>query len=221
MKCCVLVPIYNEIETIGMVVESVLGKGLDVVVIDDGSTDGSGENARGRGAVVLSNDVRSGKGAALRRGFVYAIEKNYEGVITMDGDGQHDAKDIDKIIKAAEADPCSIVNGTRMTQVQDMPLLRRVTNRVMSWMISVVCKQRIPDTQCGFRYISADILRRIKLESSGYEIETEVLIKASYLKYPVYSVPVRTIYSIEKSNIDPVKDTIRFFKFFLKAIIYR
>ena len=221
MKLCVVIPIYNESETIGLVVDSVRRKGFDVLVIDDGSTDESRQNVEGRGAVILHNDVKRGKGDSLRRGFLYVLEKKYDGVITMDGDGQHDADDIEKIVRLAETYPNSIVNGTRMTQTREMPFVRMMTNKLMSLMISVLCKQKIPDTQCGFRYINSEILRKMRLESSGYEIETEVLIKASRLGFPVYSVPVRTIYSTEKSNIDPVRDTFRFIRYFSKEIFRR
>ena len=218
MKICVIIPVYNECETIGFVVESVLHKGLDVFVINDGSTDQSGVVAKEHGARVLNNDRKTGKGASLRRGFQQVLEHGYEGVITMDGDGQHDAQDLTKILHKAQAQPLSIVNGTRMANPQGMPLIRFLTNKVMSWMISTVCRQKISDTQCGFRYIHADILRKISLESNSYEIETESLIKASRAGFPVYSVPVRTIYSKEKSKVDPVKDTIRFFRYFIKEL---
>jgi glycosyltransferase involved in cell wall biosynthesis len=218
MKLCVVIPIYNECETIGMVVDSVRLKGIDVVVINDGSTDASGEVAQEHGATVIHNPVKSGKGSSLRRGFQYILEKGYDGVIAMDGDGQHDADDIEKFFRLAETYPCSIVNGSRMADVKGMPFIRLVTNKFMSWMISRVCRQRIPDTQCGYRYISAEILRAISLKAAEYEIETEVLIKASRAGFSIYSVPVRTIYSNEKSNIHPVKDTFRFFRYFLNEL---
>ena len=218
MKICVVIPIYNECETVGFVVESVQNKGLDVIVVNDCSTDESGVIARERGAMIIENECRGGKGASLRRGFQKALEQGYDAVIAMDGDGQHDAEDIVKIVRKAEVCPVSVVNGTRMANVQGMPFIRLVTNKVMSWMISCVCHQKISDTQCGFRYVHADILRRISLASTGYEIETEILIKSSRQGFPIYSVPIRTIYSNEKSKVHPVKDTIRFIKYFIKEL---
>jgi len=218
MKICVIIPVYNECEAVGFVVESVLQKGLDVLVINDGSTDESGTVALEHGAQVITNPSKTGKGASLRRGFQKALEEGYDGVITMDGDGQHDAQDLEKILVKAQANPHSIINGTRMTDPRGMPLVRFLTNKVMSWMISWVCRQKISDTQCGFRYIDAGILRAITLSSQSYEIETETLIKASRAGFPIYSVPVRTIYSSEKSKVHPVKDTIRFLRYFFKEL---
>jgi len=218
MKICVIIPVYNECEAVGFVVKSVLQKGLDVLVINDGSTDESGTVALEHGARVITNPAKTGKGASLRRGFQKVLEEDYDGVITMDGDGQHDAQDLDKILHKAQACPHSIVNGTRMTDPHGMPLVRFLTNKVMSWMISLVCRQKISDTQCGFRYIDTGILQTITLASESYEIETETLIKASRAGFPVYCVPVRTIYSSEKSKVHPVKDTIRFLKYFLKEL---
>lgn len=219
MRLCVVVPVYNESETIGVVVDSIRRKDLDIVVVNDGSTDESGRIAEQHGAVVIHHDTKHGKGFSLRRGFQYALEHGYDGVIAMDGDGQHEAEDIEKIIRLAHEHPFSIVNGCRMTDPKGMPLVRRLTNQVMSAMISCVCRQKIADTQCGYRYISANILRGLSFESCGYEIETEVLIKACRAGYPVFSIPIHTIYSGEKSKICPIKDTARFLKYFLKAIM--
>lgn len=219
MKICIVVPIYNECETVGFVVDSIRRKGFDVIVVNDGSTDESGVIAEERGAVVLNNLNKTGKGASLVRGFKRALESGYDGVIAMDGDGQHDAEDLEKIICLAEAHPRSIVTGTRMANAKEMPIIRFLTNKFMSWLISLACGQKISDTQCGFRYISADILRHIEFVSTGYEIETEVLMKACRAKYSIYSVPVRTIYSNEKSKIRPVRDTFRFFKLFFKELV--
>jgi len=218
MKICVVIPVYNEGEAVGFVVDSARRKGLDVLVVNDGSTDSSGATARDHGARVLDNPVKTGKGASLRRGFEEALARGYDGVVAMDGDGQHDAEDLDKILRTAREHPASVVTGSRMSSVKEMPFIRLVTNKVMSWMISCLCRCRIADTQCGYRYIGADVLRAVSLESSGYEIESEVLIKACRAGFPVYSVAVRTIYSSEKSKIRPVKDTGRFLTYFFKAI---
>lgn len=214
MKICVVIPIYNECETIGFVVDSVLRKGFDAIVVNDGSTDASEVIAQERGAKVISNEHKTGKGASLRRGFEQALEDGYDAVIAMDGDGQHDAEDLCKFTRMAESNPQTVINGTRMANTKGMPLIRLITNKLMSWMISLVCRQKIPDTQCGFRYIHTDILRKISLHSTAYEIETEMLIQSASKGYPIYSVPIRTIYSKEKSKVRPVQDAIRFIKYF-------
>jgi len=216
LKICVIVPAHNESHAIADVVRGVKAKGLDIVVIDDGSRDGSGEIARQNGAVVVTNSAKQGKGLSLQRGFQFALEEGYDGVIAMDGDGQHAVADLDSFLAQIAAHPQSVISGSRMANSQGMPLLRYLTNRAMSALISGICRQSIPDTQCGFRYISCDILGDIRLSAKDFEIETEVLIKASKKGYPVFSVPIQTIYRDEKSKINPLKDTWRFLVYLLR-----
>ncbi len=106
-----------------------------------------------------------------------------------------------------------------MRNPQGMPLVRLCTNRLMSGLISLVCGQHIPDTQCGFRLIKTDVLRAIKLESSDFEIETEVLIKASRKRFKMASVSIQTIYRNEISKIQPVRDTFRFIAYLWRELL--
>jgi hypothetical protein len=99
-----------------------------------------------------------------------------------------------------------------------MPLERRLTNRFLSFLISRLCAQKIPDTQCGYRYLKADLLREITFECNDFEIESEMLIKAARLKKRIISIPVKAIYRNEESKINPVSDTLRFFKFYYKHL---
>lgn len=218
MKICVLIPAHNEEKHIGRLAAEVRAKGLDVLVVDDGSTDATSAKAGESGAVVLANDLRQGKGFSLKRGFAYVLEHGYDGVIAMDGDGQHDVGDIDAFLAAARTTSRCVANGTRMGDAAAMPFVRRVTNRFMSWMISKICGQRIEDTQCGYRYISADVLRELTLTSNDFEIETEVLLKSCRAGCHIVSVPVKTIYRDEKSKIRPVRDTVRFFKYLAREL---
>lgn len=220
MKICALIPVYNEAQNIGPIVERLRHKNLDVVVIDDGSEDDSGAIACQKGAFVITHEKRSGKGQTLRDGFRYAIEKGYEGVVTIDGDGQHDIDDLEQFLRQAEKDKNSVITGDRMQNHKGMPVVRLLVNRVMSGMISGVCRQKILDTQCGYRYIGTAVLKEIPLTSSDYEIESEVLIKASRKGFKIYAVPIKTIYSNEHSKINPFVDTVRFFKYMLKETFF-
>ncbi|MCB9757322.1 MAG: glycosyltransferase family 2 protein [Candidatus Omnitrophica bacterium] len=213
MKVCVLIPAHNEQKEIGQLVAQIRAKAIDVIVVDDGSGDQTSVFARNQGAIVLRNEKRQGKGFSLKRGFAYILEKGYDGVIAMDGDGQHDPGDLEKFLIAAKDKETCLINGTRMRDAGQMPFVRRMTNRLMSFVISRMCCQPIEDTQCGYRYISADILKRISLVSNDFEIETEVLLKSCRAGCQVISVPVKTIYRGEKSKIHPIKDTIRFFSY--------
>lgn len=219
MKICVVIPAHNEDEHLGPLIQGIKEKRLDVVVIDDGSTDHTGTIAHSRGAHVLRNEPRQGKGASLQRGFDYALHHGYDGVIVMDGDGQHAVSDLDAIIYKAVTEKSDIVTGNRMEGHEGMPLLRLCTNRFMSSVISIVCKQKIPDTQCGYRFIAARVLQQIKLTSAAFEIETEVLVEASKKGFKIASVPIKTIYGNEHSKINPVKDTFRFLVYIFKEIL--
>ncbi|VAX37150.1 hypothetical protein MNBD_UNCLBAC01-762 [hydrothermal vent metagenome] len=220
MKICIIVPALNEAATIGKLVQAIKAKNYDVVVIDDGSSDDSGKIAKDLGAVVIRNAHKSGKGASLQKGFDYALKGDYTGIITMDSDGQHDPEDLSVFIDEARKDPNCVITGNRMAQAKGMPWVRFKTNQFMSFLISKACHQKIPDTQCGYRYIGADVLRliRFRLKSRDFEIETEILMKAVKQGFKVSSVPVKTIYRDEKSKISPFKDTMRFFVYFIKEL---
>lgn len=218
MNICVIIPANNEAQNIARIVGELRQKGFDAVVIDDGSTDGTGGIAHASGAFLIRLEQKNGKGFSLRQGFAFALKHNYDGVIMMDGDGQHAVTDMDRFLEVFRQHKVSIVVGNRMTEAKGMPFIRYCTNRFMSWLISLACRQKIPDTQCGYRYVSCDILRKIKLESNDFEIETEILMKTARQGFKIYSVPVKTIYRDEESKINPVKDTIRFIAYFLKEV---
>jgi len=218
MKTCVIIPTYNESLAIAGLIEEVKKQGLDVVVIDDGSKDNTSQIAAEAGAVVLINLKNEGKGASLKRGFEYALSQGYEAVITMDGDGQHLPKDIPYFMRLAQYSDNGIIIGNRMQKTKNMPFVRIMTNKFMSWLISLVAKQNIPDTQCGFRLIKKGLLEKVNLSTNKYETESEILIKGSRLGFKIQSVPVETVYRQEKSRINPFLDTLRFFKYLIRQI---
>jgi len=216
MRICVVIPVHNENRSIAELVKALLEKGLDVLVVDDGSTDGSGEIAIQEGAYVIHHPVRKGKGASLKEGFNYIQESGYEGIIVMDGDGQHDPKDLPYFMQAATDESVDLVIGNRMDNTKNMPPLRLITNKFMSALISYACGKKIPDTQCGFRFIRVAVLKALDLQCNDFEIETEMLMKAARQNLTIISIPITTIYRNEESKIHPVRDSVRFFKYFLK-----
>jgi hypothetical protein len=108
--------------------------------------------------------------------------------------------------------------GNRLSKAQGMPWVRILTNKFMSWILSKVTKQKIPDSQCGFRLIKREVLKKLNLKSAKYEIESEVLIRASRLGFKIESVPVKTVYRGERSKINPFADTLRFIRFIFKEL---
>ncbi len=158
MRTCVIIPAYNESRAIGSLVSQIRLLGLDAIIIDDGSSDSTEKIAKENGALVMHNESNIGKGASLIKGYNFALSKGCDAVISMDGDGQHSSEDIMSFINKAEASKSKIVIGNRMASTKQMPVVRIITNRIMSVFISLITKQNIPDTQCGFRLIHRELL---------------------------------------------------------------
>lgn len=219
MKTCVLIPVYNEAKTIGPLVTEIINMGMDAIVVDDGSQDKSSSIAQDAGAILLRRTENRGKGASLRYGFEYILNKRYQRIIIMDGDGQHNTKDIPKFIAGAISLKKEIIVGNRMNNIKSMPPTRRLTNKFMSFLISAIIGQRIPDTQCGYRLIMASVLKKIKLTTSKYETDSEILIAAGGNGFGIDSIEIETIYQREVSRIKPLIDTFRFIKFITKIAV--
>ncbi len=218
MKTIIVIPAHNEAKTINSLVKVIIELGYGIIVVDDGSVDDTAILAKTQGALVISTHKKSGKGNALRLAFTQAIGLGYDAVITLDGDGQHSPSDIGNFLEGYQKGHADIINGDRMHNPSGMPWLRRSTNWFMSWLISLICRQRITDTQCGFRLITTKVLSSIELKCNDFEIETEILIKASRRGFRIASVPIQTIYRDEVSKIKPVRDTLRFIRYISTAI---
>lgn len=222
MRTCVLIPSYNEEATIGEIVRKLKEMDLEAIVVDDGSSDNTHKIASENGAITLRHAKNLGKGASLKEGFDLILKTtNFDAVIIMDGDGQHSPDDIHKFIEHAKKYGDDIIVGNRMRYVKNMPFVRLNTNRFMSFLLSSICGQQIPDTQCGFRLLRRKVLKKIDLKTDKYDLESEILIKASKEKFKIASVPVKTIYRDELSSIHPVKDTLRFAALILRSYINR
>jgi glycosyltransferase involved in cell wall biosynthesis len=207
-----IIPAYLEEKHIADVVRRTLKQLANVVVVDDGSTDATAEEARKAGADVIVHEQNRGKGESIKTGFRYWLDHGATYVIILDGDGQHLPEEIDRFIATAASSGAKLLVGTRMSDVRDMPLVRRAVNRYMSRKISRACGQEIPDTQCGFRMVHRDIIPNLLGGTERFDYETEMLILASRAGCGIASVPISTVYSDEVSSIHPVRDTLRFFK---------
>jgi len=215
-KGCVIVPAYMEQGRIGRVVEGCRKHCPNIVVVDDGSSDNTAEEARQTGALVIRHDVNRGKGVSLDDGFKYACGKSFEFAVTMDGDGQHDPDDLPGFFSAYVSTGIPVLIGNRMADPAGMPLVRRLTNRFMSWMLSRKMGQSVPDTQCGYRLYRCDLLPGISVQSGRFAAESEILLCLAGQGVRMGSVAIRVIYRDEKSKISPVRDTIRFFSMLRK-----
>ena len=218
---CVLVPAYNEKKKVRAVVDAVLERGFAVVVVDDGSTDGTASAVRESRAHVIVSAVNEGKGAAIRKGLDWALKNDWQAVIILDADGQHDPDELPRFLEELHLGEADVVVGNRMHDPHGMPWLRRMTNRWMSWIISGVAGQHIPDTQCGYRALTRKALEVIELRTSRFEIESEMLMEAGRKGLKIKSTPISSVYRDEASHIRPLRDTARFFRFLFSFLCSR
>jgi glycosyltransferase involved in cell wall biosynthesis len=205
-----IIPAFCEARFIADVVGRVLQHLQMVLVVDDGSPDGTATEAENAGAKVIRHPVNLGKGAALKTGLKYAVSAATEYFLFLDGDGQHDPADIPAFIDAINVCDFDLVVGNRMRNLEAMPLIRRWTNQFMSWQIGRLCKMPIPDSQCGFRLARKALLPVLMAPSNRFEFETESIILAVRRGFRLGFVPIRTIYTGQSSKIRPLQDTIRY-----------
>jgi glycosyltransferase involved in cell wall biosynthesis len=213
-----LIPAFDERRTIGDVVHQIAPLVSTVIVVDDGSRDGTGQLARAAGADVVQHSTNQGKGAALRSGLQRALAGPYSHVLILDGDMQHVPSEAGRLLQVAQASGADLVVGERSFDRRAMPASRYYANRLGSAALSRLIGMDIRDTQSGFRVFRADLLRRMALRATGYEVETEMLVKAGRLGASVVGVPVSAVYGTAVSKLRPVRDTTRTC---LLAVYYR
>jgi glycosyltransferase involved in cell wall biosynthesis len=205
-----LIPAYDEAQHIAAVVTEAARR-LPVLVVDDGSTDGTSALAEAAGAEVLRYTPNRGKGVALRRGFRWALEQGYDAVVTLDADGQHDAAEITAFLRAFEARRGDLIIGAR--DFRQIPPVRRVANDLGSRTLSWALGRRVRDNQSGYRLLSRRLVERVvESEEAGFEFEVEVLVTCVLEGFALDWVPIRTIYAGESSHIDPWHHLVNFLR---------
>jgi glycosyltransferase involved in cell wall biosynthesis len=215
---CVMVPAYNEAARIEPVLTGIRHHAEHVVVIDDGSTDNTGDLARSAGCTVLRHEKNLGKGASLMTGFAYAREQGFEAVITIDADGQHDPACIPRFVETWQRTRIPALIGNRFWDRKKIPLVRRWTNLVMSALLSRVMKTYLPDTQCGFRLLQTSLLPYLPVASQRFAMESEILLQLAVHGFRMDSVRIPVVYSGQTSRIRPVVDSFRFVTMLLRYV---
>lgn len=211
-RVAVLIPALNAERTLPRVVADARQELEPVVVIDDGSTDRTSAVAREAGATtVLRHEVNRGKGGALKTGFAWAMANGFDGVITLDADGQHLATEILKFIRERDASGADLIIGGRAHLFGGMLPRRRTANRVSAWCISKCAGTRITDSQSGFRYYSANLIRSIELRTDGFDMESEVIVLAGKRGFRIVTIPIDLgfVDGIATSHFKPLMDTVR------------
>jgi glycosyltransferase involved in cell wall biosynthesis len=200
------VPAFQAAATVRSVVEGLRRHVPEVIVIDDGSTDRTSEEAESGGAEVLRLPSNGGKGAALRAGLDLVLPTDATHVAFVDADGQHDPADLPALLEAARSGEDFVI-GSRIQKSEDIPRVRFRTNEIGSRILTRMTGHDVEDGQSGYRVIAAPVLRRLSLSAKGYSIETEILLKAAPHVRRFRSVPVRAIYNGEPSHYRPFRDT--------------
>ncbi|MBM4341102.1 MAG: glycosyltransferase family 2 protein [Deltaproteobacteria bacterium] len=219
---CILIPAYNAAETIGSVLEKVRSLGLDNIVVNDGSIDHTEEIAKTYGAHLLKHSRNFGKGAALRTGFQYILQKDYQIVITLDADGQHDPSVIPFLLDVFQSVQPDLLIASRASEFHRMTWLRRFWNRLGVKAVARLCHADITDSQSGFRLIRTEILKEISLTTTGFEMELELLIKSCKKGFGVLSIPINVprVDGTSSSHFRPVTDTWLVCKLFLRSLLW-
>ncbi|AKJ65079.1 Undecaprenyl-phosphate 4-deoxy-4-formamido-L-arabinose transferase [Kiritimatiella glycovorans] len=202
---------FREERRIAEVVEGARARGLNVIVVDDGSEDATSRRAEEAGAEVIRFESNRGKGAALRAGFDRIRDAECDAVITLDGDGQHDPGEIPLFLEAYRRTGIPALIGNRMAAPGPMPLYRRTVNRFMSHSLRKTTGVYLPDPPCGFRFYRADVLPYIQSEDDRFGAEFEMLLNMASRRIRMDNVRISSIYEGEPSRVRPVRDTLRFF----------
>lgn len=210
-RFAVLIPALNAERTVPRVVVETRRELEPVLVIDDGSSDATGKVAAAVGATVLRHDVNRGKGAALKTGFAWALERGFDAVITLDADGQHLPSEIPKFIEEWRESRADLIIGGRAHLFEGMLPRRRTANRFSAWSISHAAGVKVTDSQSGFRLYSARLLRAVKPRTNGFDMESEVIVRAGRKGFAIVTIDIDLgfVDGISTSHYKPLKDTLR------------
>ena len=208
---CAVIPFYNEKETINIVLQETIKYVQFIFAINDGSDDGFYYNANQESKIKFINLNRNyGKGKALSVGFEEAVSAGFENVVTLDADLQHEPKYIPKLIEGLQS--FDIIIGNRLKNLRGMPIQRRLSNKLTSFFLTVKSGQNILDSQCGYRAYRVEVLKTVKIDSFGFEAESEILVKAAKKGFKIGFVDIPNIYGNEKSKMRPAQAIVGFLR---------
>jgi polyprenyl-phospho-N-acetylgalactosaminyl synthase len=195
VKTVAIIPAYNEEGRIGDVVRAV-GKVVDrVIVVNDGSRDGTAAVAAAEGAIVISHGLNCGAGAATMTGIVAARSLGAECAVTIDADGQHNPEDIPALLAPVLRGETDITIGSRFLRANTIPFIRRVFNAIGNILTLITTGMYVSDSQSGFKCLGPAALRTIELHLNGFEFCTEIIREAKRHQWRIAEIPIRVTYS--------------------------
>lgn len=209
-QICAVIPFYNEKETLGKILNETLNYVDVIYAINDGSDDKWIYEQNSDRVYFINLKRNLGKGKALSEGFNAAIEGEIDVIVTLDADLQHDPKYIPNLVEGLKS--YDLVIGNRLNNLRGMPIQRKISNKLTSFLLSVKTGQEIIDSQCGFRAYRLKVIRNIQTSYPGFEAESEMIIKAAKNGYKIGFVDVPTIYENEKSKMKPIQAIIGFLR---------
>ncbi len=195
MDLYVIIPAHNEEKNIGTVLERAkkFVEGKKIVVVDDGSRDGTAAEAKRHNVTILRHIINIGKGAALRTGCTYACSKGAEALVFMDSDGQHDPEDLLRLTAALAGN--DIIFTYRDKRSTRMPLVKKFGNWFIDTVMRYLFRINVIDTQCGYKAITRQAYEKLNLMSNDYSIESEIVAKTGKYRLKFSQLPIRTYYS--------------------------
>jgi glycosyltransferase involved in cell wall biosynthesis len=222
----VVIPAYNEVRTIRDLVERTLMQVKHVIVVDDGSSDGTAHPLVGLAITLIKHDNNQGKAASLWDGMREANKRQITAIVTLDGDGQHLPEDIPRLVQYFRQVPNRIVIGSRLHEKANIPRARYNANRFANFWVSWAAGYPICDSQSGFRVYPADLLDKVSVahhRSSGFVFESEILIEAGRLGITSAPISISAIYlpQARASHFRPVVDIARIVRMIAWKIISR
>jgi glycosyltransferase involved in cell wall biosynthesis len=197
MKVAAVIPAFNEARTIRDVVRRALAQLPDVIVVDDGSIDGTADELAGLPVTLISNPRNLGKGASLWRGFAVALAEDAGAVVTLDGDAQHRPEDIPRLVAAWRTQSGNVIIGERLRDKAAIPPLRYFGNRFANFWVSWAAGRPVSDSQSGFRVYPASLLRSVHVAhgpGARFAFESEILIEAGRAGFGISGVPIAALY---------------------------
>ena len=213
MKICIIIPVYNSENLIANVIKSVLQYAENVIIVNDGSTDGTLEVLHHFSEITLVSYTKNrGKGYALQQGFKRASELGFTHVITMDADGQHLATDIATLTQASEKQPNALIVGARKFDNPNMPQGNIFANNFSNFWFMVQTGRRLPDTQTGFRVYPLQKIGKMRLFTNRYEAELEILVRSAWRNIPIVSQAINVYYPPKNERLSHFKGGRDFFR---------
>jgi len=221
MKIVAVIPAFNEEKTIKKVIERAMLHTDEVILVDDGSTDKTYEEALNTGAIIIIHKRRSGVGRALKTGIEKALSINADLIVTLDADGEHNPDDIPRLVQTSVTKAKDIIIGSRFVghnTAYHLPMKNRISNKISTLLLRKIFRARITDSQSGFRVYRSKVFKKIDSEESCYLYLTDVLIKAIKNGFTIEEVPIISIHRSDKLSRHSLKEVTQYISLLLRSM---